>query len=93
MKKARLYTSLDFSELKPEQVQHIIRDLYDTGSNEQREMPFGPHRDRRRSDRRKVNKLVLLDTRSQYSRRQSPGRRQKDINPNNKHKVGIDYYA
>ena len=93
MKKARLYTSLDFSELTPEQIQRMVRDLYDAGENEQREPVFGQQQDRRQGERRRENKVVLLDTRSRHSRRQSAGRRQKDDNPGNRHKVGIDYYA
>lgn len=93
MKKARLYTSLDFTELKPEQIQRMIKDLYESGEDEKREPVFGQGEDRRQAERRQENKVVMLDTRAKQSRRQSAGRRQQDSDPQNRHKVGIDYYA
>ncbi|MDH5444417.1 MAG: hypothetical protein OEY52_02605 [Gammaproteobacteria bacterium] len=93
MKKARLYTSLDFTDIKPEQVQRMVKDLYSFGEDDKREMVFGKTEDRRQEDRRQLSQTVILDTRENRSRRQSAGRRQKDENEDNKHKVGIDYYA
>lgn len=93
MKKARLYTSLDFSDIKPEQVQRMLKDLYDIGGDEKRDIVFGQADDRRRSERRQNQQPVMLDTRSNRSRRQSAGRREIDENEENRHGVGIDYFA
>lgn len=93
MSKARLYTAIDFTGIKPEQVRHMVKDLYGVHPNEKREPCPGQGEDRRRSDRRHGHRAVLLDTRTSQSRRQSAGRRRHDENLDNKHKVGVDYYA
>ena len=93
MKKTRLYTGIDFTDIKPDQVQRMVKDLYSLGEDNKRDMIFGKAEDRRRSDRRQKEEKVILDTRDKQSRRQSSGRRQRDENPDNQHKVGVDYYA
>ncbi len=93
MSKARVYSRIDFTNIKPEQVQRLVKELYLDQQNEQREPCFAQTADRRRSDRRRQRQNVLLDTRASQSRRQSSGRRSRDENPDNNHKVGIDYYA
>lgn len=92
MTKSRRFAAFDFTALKPEQVQHILKDLYATGQGEHRDSGFGQMTDRRQVERRQENRAVLLDTRSTQSRRRSAGRRRHDENQDNKHKVGIDYY-
>ena len=93
MSKARLYSRIDFTNIKPEHVQRIVKDLYIGQQNDQRESCFAQSLDRRQADRRRGQQNVLLDTRTSQSRRQSSGRRSRDANPDNNHKVGIDYYV
>ena len=93
MKKTRIYTGIDFTNIKPEQVQRLVKDLYRTGENDKRDGVFGQAEDRRQAERRQKAQKVMLDTRDTQSRRQSAGRRQRDNNPDNQHRVGIDYFV
>lgn len=93
MSKAHRYRSFDFTQIKAEQVQRIVRDIYVTHPQERRSSHVEQSGDRRRNERRQRTQAVLLDTRTHQSRRRSGGRRAQDENPDNKHKVGIDYYA
>ena len=93
MKKTRLYTGINFTDIKPDQVQRMVKDLYSAGKEDKRDIVFGKAEDRRQCDRRQKEEKVMLDTRDKQSRRQSSGRRQRDDNPDNQHKVGVDYYA
>lgn len=93
MAKSKRYTAIDFSNIKPEQVERMLNDLYQSVQAEQRGTCFGQSTDRRQAERRCQDQVVLLDTRGSQSRRQSSGRRLRDENHDNKHKVGIDYYA
>lgn len=92
MSRAKIFSSIDFSNIKPEQVRHLVEGLYKNYPGEKRDFQLGLTEDRRQADRRQGDKFVLLDTRASRSRRQSSGRRNHDENHNNKHKVGIDFY-
>jgi len=92
MKYTRYITSPDLSKVDTKHVSRLLDDLYRT--HEERRAQARPcSAERRVEDRRKENKVVFLDTRSNRSRRREDGRRWKDGNENNKHKRGIDYYA
>lgn len=93
MSKATTYSQIDFSNINPEQVRRLVTDLYESYRDEKRDFQFGLTAERRQLDRRQLNKAILLDTRTHRSRRQSSGRRQREDNSGNKHKVGIDYYV
>lgn len=93
MKKTRIHTGINFTDIKPDHVQRMVKDLYSTGEDEKRDLVFGQAEDRRQGDRRQKNQQVILDTRSSQSRRQASGRRQRDDNEGNKNKLGIDDYA
>lgn len=92
MSRAKTFNAIDFSNIKPEQVRHLVEGLYKNYQGEKRDFQFGLIADRRQADRRQDNKFVLLDTRASRSRRQSSGRRNHDENHDNQHKVGIDFY-
>lgn len=92
MSKPRVYSRIDFTNIKPEHVQRIVKDLYGAYQDEKREFLFGQMQDRRQNDRRQQQQAVLLDTRDIRSRRKSAGRRQLDENLDNIHKIGVDYY-
>ncbi len=93
MHKTNKFNGIDFSSINPEQIHRLVKNLYGGYQNEKRGFQFDLTADRRQTDRRQTNKSVLLDTRASRCRRQSSGRRQRDENHNNKHKVGIDYYV
>jgi len=93
MSKTFTYKGVNFGKINPEQVRQLVTDLYESYQLEKRGFQFGITNDRRDTERRQDEKYVLLDTRATRCRRQSSGRRQRDENQDNKHKVGIDYYV